>query len=77
MRFRRTLALLTGAACTALTAGVLMAGTAFAAVHPDSKQQTQISLALPTAEVTFGQESAADLIISVPPAPGGPNPTGM
>lgn len=77
MRFRRTLALLTGAACTALTAGVLMAGTAFAAVHPDSKQQTQISLALPTAEVTFGQESAADLIISVPPAPGGPNPTGL
>jgi hypothetical protein len=54
-----------------------MAGTALAAVHPDSKQQTQISLALPTPEVTFGQEGVADLIISVPPAPGGPNPTGL
>jgi len=52
-----------------------MAGSALAAVHPDTKQQTQISLALPTAEVTFGQESVADLIISVPPAPGGLNPT--
>jgi hypothetical protein len=36
-----------------------------------------VSLALPTPEVTFGQESVADLIISVPPAPGGPNPTGL
>jgi hypothetical protein len=71
------LTLLAGAVCAALTAGVLMAGTALAAVHPDSKQQTQISLALPTPEVTFGQESVADLIVSVPPSPGGPNPTGL
>jgi len=77
MRLRRKLTLLAGAVCTALTAGVLMAGSALAAVHPDTKQQTQISLALPTAEVTFGQESVADLIISVPPAPGGLNPTGI
>jgi hypothetical protein len=71
------LTLLAGAACIALTAGVLMAYSALAAVHPDSKQQAQISLALPTAEVTFGQEHAADLLVSVPPAPGGPNPTGL
>jgi len=75
MRLPPALTLLAAAVCTALTAGVLMAGPAFAAVHPD-KQQTMISLTLPTPEVTFGQESVADLIVSVPPAPGGLNPTG-
>jgi Bacterial Ig-like domain (group 3) len=76
MRLPRALTLVTGAVCTALTAGILMAGSAVAAIHPD-KQQTMISLTLPTPEVTFGQEGVADLIISVPPAPGGPNPTGI
>jgi hypothetical protein len=78
MRLQRALTLLAGAVCTALTAGVLMAGPALAvpAVHQD-KPRPMISLTLPTAEVTFGQESVADLIVSVPPAPGGPNPTGV
>lgn len=75
MRLPRALTLLAGAACTALTAGVLTAGSAVAAVHQD-KPRPMVSLALPTAQVTFGQESDADLIVSVPPAPGGPNPTG-
>jgi Bacterial Ig-like domain (group 3) len=75
MRLPPALTLLAAAVCTALTAGILMAGPALAAVHPD-KQQTMISLTLPTSEVTFGQESVADLIVSVPPAAGGLNPTG-
>jgi len=53
-----------------------MAGTALAAVHPDSKQQTQISLALPTAEVTFGHEQAERLSVQVTAATGA-SPTGQ
>jgi hypothetical protein len=61
-----------------LTAGTLTTGPALAA--PAARQDNptpNISLTLPTFIVTFGQEGAADLIISVPPAPGGPNPTGQ
>jgi len=78
MRLPRALTLLAGAACTALTAGILTAGSALAdpAVQLD-KPRPMVSLTLPTPEVTFGQESAADLIVSVPPSPGGPNPTGL